>query len=106
MNNQDKDAFEKWWRENKIPENIFDYVVKAWQAALEDERNKEQEKIKSLIKALEFYADENNWQSIQVGYGSRSQIKHYDLFDTSTDDTQRLVGGFKAREILKEYKDE
>lgn len=35
MNDKDKEAFENWWRENKIPENIFDYVVKSWQAACE-----------------------------------------------------------------------
>jgi hypothetical protein len=83
MNKQDQDNFDKWRHSTGFPNAK---PSETWQAALEDERNrltpimkgladvnealsmelyKEQEKIKSLIKALEFYADENNWQSIQ-----------------------------------------
>jgi hypothetical protein len=70
--------------------------------ALEKELNKLQAENKKLREVLEFYADSENWQSVQVGYGSRSQIKNKDLQDTSSDDRPRLVGGFIAREALKE----
>jgi len=66
--------------------------------------NKElKELCKELVEVCEFYKDKNNWQSVQVGYGTVSQIIYKDLEDLSTDDTIRLFGGKRARSVLTKH---
>jgi hypothetical protein len=57
--------------------------------------------ILELEKIREFYSCDANYQSVHVGYGDKSQLKHYDMIDISEDDLVRNIGGKLARTPLK-----
>jgi hypothetical protein len=59
------------------------------------------ELIIELDKVREFYSCDANYQSVHVGYGDKSQLKHYDMIDISEDDLVRNIGGKLARTPLK-----
>jgi hypothetical protein len=54
-------------------------------------------------KVVAFYGNKENWQSLQVGYGDKSQIKWHDIEDISSDDRVKEFGGKKAREYQAKY---
>lgn len=88
-------------KENEALKGKFNHVDKMFQQRTRDYEWKD-DQCKIAVEALRFYATDENWQSVNVGYGSRSQVKNHDLFDTSTDCTQRLVGGYCAMKALKQ----
>jgi hypothetical protein len=65
-NKKDKEAFEKWWKENMVNPDWLSSdhstdVCKAWQAALEYERKRSQ----ILVDALDFI--EQNYETNNEG---------------------------------------
>lgn len=57
-------------------------------------------------EVLNFYGDDANWLSIQVGYGNRIMIKPKDMdFLNEEDDDATEVGGKRARQRIKERKE-
>ena len=58
--------------------------------------------LKEAEKVIDFYADKNNWLSVQVGYGDKIIIKN-DLSDHENDDQGDNLGGERAREYKTKY---
>jgi predicted RNase H-like nuclease (RuvC/YqgF family) len=69
---------------------------------LEQQNKKLKNNLDVATEVIEFYRDDENWQSVHVGYGNKSQIKSHDLVDVSEDDREILIGGKKAREFFCE----
>lgn len=82
MNEQDLEAFEKWWKETGKP-----YPEYAWQAALEYER----ERSKKLVEALEYY---------------EKSCHHSDTHESFWTKGIRIITNVRAKEALKEYRGE
>jgi hypothetical protein len=112
--------FEKLWEEWRLREEIplETFVASGYFCVEEfynfskeyfDNRFKQQlaerdALILELEKVRGFYSDDSNYQSVQVGYGDKSQLKYYDMIDISRDDLVRNIGGKLARTPLKNQK--
>ena len=115
MNDQDKEAFEKWWDEIRLRgQSTFGIVAITWQAACEYKQKEidrlqaklETEKAKSLklVEALEFYAETGNWTRSLEQSSALLEINDEDVSWTDTGGTygEILSGGKRARQCLKE----
>ena len=85
--------------------NISEYCNCNLSCAIELIQNVQAENAK-LREGLAFYADKNNWLSIQAGYGNQIMISLKDKsYPNEHDDSTIEVGGKLARQILKEVED-
>lgn len=130
MSDQDKQAFEKWWMEGFKGMSDMDVIkykdvgkqtsLHGWEAACEY-KQKEIETLKDgsywlsdieklqaenakLKECVEFYANQSNWMG---WYRDVDTIRSSDCEPAKSieDDFDILLGGKRARQVLKELED-
>jgi hypothetical protein len=123
--NEDNLEFEKWFEQYRSGGSIYDHMKTAWDTAckyknkehsnlidamtqtsqnnaqLKEMLKEEQEKIKIIIEALEFYADEAHLEmKYSIGNEGNYPLGEY------WNDTMCSENGRKAREALAKYRKE